>query len=137
MADLVITAGSVLKGSGATTVTGTAGAAITAGQLLYMDTADSNKMKLADANGGGELEVVRGVALHAAAAGQPITYQTAGQITIGATVTVGETYISSDTAGGIRPIADLDAADRVAYVGYAISTTVLQLNIINTGVDRA
>jgi len=137
MADLVITAGNVIKGAGATVASGTAGASITAGQLLYMDTADSNKLKLCDANSSGDVEVIRGVALHAAAPGQPIAYQTAGQITIGATVTVGEIYISSDTAGGIRPIGDLDVGDRVGVVGYAVSTTVLQLNITNTGVDKA
>lgn len=40
MADLTITAANVTAGALATTVTGTAGATITAGQLVYLDTRD-------------------------------------------------------------------------------------------------
>ena len=47
MADLTLTAASVLAGSNATTRLGTAGATITAGQVVYFDDT-TNTFKLAD-----------------------------------------------------------------------------------------
>ena len=50
MAAISITAANVLKSSTGQVSVGTAGATITAGQSVYIDTSDSNKIKLADAN---------------------------------------------------------------------------------------
>jgi hypothetical protein len=132
MADLVITAANVAKGSDATVENGTAGATVTAGQAVYLDTADG-RLKLADNNGTGTRSV-RGVALHGAAAGQPLQIQRAGDITIGATMTAGAAYYLSATAGGIAPAADLAAGMDPILIGMAKSTTVLTIDIIDVGV---
>jgi hypothetical protein len=129
MADLSITAASVLKGTGAVTSNGTAGATITAGQTLYIDTSDSNKLKLFDANASATTSVLAGVALHGASSGQPISYQTAGPITIGATVALGTIYIGSATAGGIAPSSDLASGWYTNILGVATSTSVITINI--------
>lgn len=133
MTDLSITAASVLKGTGAQLGYGTAGAAITAGDTLYIDTADSNKLKLADCDGASALRTCVGIALCDAASGQPVTYQKAGEITLGAILTAGTIYVLSDTAGGIMPAADLEAGDYVTILGVAKSTSVLSMNIFNSG----
>lgn len=132
MSDLSITAASVVAGDGATIARGTAGASLTAGQALYLDAA-SNKMKLADANGAAALRIVRGIALHAAADGQPISYITEGPLNIGATLTVGEIYVLSATAGGVAPKGDLATGHGVSIVGVATSASNLAVNINNSG----
>ena len=110
MADLSVTATQVLKGSGAVVANGTAGATITAGQTLYKDSTDSNKLKLAQCDGTAAEAVCVGIALHASASGQPVQYQTGGTITIGAGAAPAEgmIYTLSDTAGGIAPHTDAD-----------------------------
>lgn len=136
MADIAITAANVLKSSAGSTATGTAGATITAGQCLYIDTGDSNKLKLADADGTSPANTVAGIALHAALSGQPITYVTADTgFTFGGTGTIatGALYLS-DTPGGItQTIADLEAGDKVISLGVLTSTTVLNLRVVTGG----
>lgn len=138
MTDLVITAANVVKGSNAKTRTGVAGTTITAGQTLYKDTTDSDKYKLYDADSATEIvRVLAGVALNSASAGQPITMQYEGNITIGATVAAGTVYLGSDTAGGIMPDADSEAGDYVTVLGIGISTTQIRLKFIDSGVAHA
>lgn len=133
MADLSITVASVAKGSGASVVSGTAGASITAGQALYVDTANSNVMKLADSDASTLAATVAGISLHAALTGQPIAYIANGPITIGATVTAGIFYAGSATAGAICPLSDLTTNAHPCLIGYASSATVIQVGIVNTG----
>lgn len=134
MADIAITASAVVKGSGAQTTTGVAGASITAGMVLYSDTANANVMKPADANLSALASTVAGIALHAALTGQPITYITAGPLTINAVLTAGKIYVLSatDSAGAIAPVADLASGWFTSLLGYASSTTVLNVGIVNT-----
>jgi len=136
MADVSITAANVLKSSTGETFNGTAGAAITQGQVCYVDTADSNKVKLADANGAAALHVVKGIALNAASTGQPVTLctkDTAG-FTVGGTVTQGVVYALSTTAGGIAPIADLiTTGDGVSILGPGLPANKLRLEVQNSG----
>lgn len=135
MADISITAANVQPGSNAKKETGVAGATVTAGQLVYKDASDSNKFKLADCDSAtAAARDVYGVALHGAAAGQPLTVQTAGNITIGATVTSGIPYFSSGTAGGICPFADMASGDYPTFVGWGISATQIKLGISYAGV---
>jgi hypothetical protein len=131
MADLTITAASCLTVDG-NYATGVAGAAITAGQALYIDTANSNVLKLADCDASALASTVAGISLHAAASGQPIRYQTSGTITVGGTMTAGKIYVASATAGGIAPSADLTTNWRTSIIGVATSTTVLTLGINNS-----
>lgn len=133
MADLVITAGSVIAGSSAKKRTGVAGEAMTAGELLYVDAADGNKLKLTDANPA-TAHVVAGIALHAAASGQPITYAMEDDdLTIGATVAIGDVLIASPAAGKIAPVADKATGDYVTVVGVAKSAGKVNFKPIPAG----
>jgi hypothetical protein len=135
MTDLVITAGNVVKGTGATTETLIAGASITAGQSLYKDASDSNKAKLFDADSAtAAARSFYGIALNSASSGQPVVVQTGGNITIGATVAVGVAYYASDTPGGICPFADLESGDYPTIIGIGISTTQIKIQPIAAGV---
>lgn len=137
MADLSITAASVVKatiaGNPVKTKTGTAGAAITAGQAVYRDAA-TNTVKLADADLSAAAAAVVGVALHGAASGQPVTYVTEGPVTVGNILTAGKLYVLSATAGGIAPSSDLAAPLRTGLIGYGYSATVLYVKVIATGI---
>ena len=107
MANLTITAANVIQGSGAVTSTGIAGVAVTAGQSVYLDTTDS-KYKLADADATASVNE-SAIALHAAAADQPLTVQTGGTLAIGATIAIGSAYYVSTTAGSICLESDLSS----------------------------
>ena len=137
MAAISITAANVIPSSTASRSLGVAGATITAGQAVYIDTTDSNKIKLADANGTTPANTFAGIAENGATAGQKISYvtnDTAG-FTIGATVPVlsGDTIWLSPTAGGItKTQADLISGCTVITIGNMLSTTTMNLNP-NTG----
>lgn len=133
MADLTITATSVIQGTGAETEQGTAGASITAGQPVYKDSTDSNKLKLCD----GDVLLTAacvGISLHAAANGQPLLYQKRGILAIGATVAVGQAYYVSLTAGGICPFADLGSGDFPVKIAVGMTTSTVQVLIENPGI---
>lgn len=135
MADITITPANVLKGSDAKVERSkNAGATITAGQIVYLDS-DTDKWKLADANGAtAALAVARGVALNNASDGQPLHVQEEGQITIGGTVVVGTIYVLSATAGGICPAADLATGHRTTILGVGITAAIIDLQIHVSGV---
>lgn len=133
MADLTITAANVVAAADAVRESGTAGATVTAGQLVYLDTSDM-KYKLADSNGAAALRVPSGIALNGAANNQPLMIQKGGDITIGATMTAGVAYYLSDAPGGICPVADLGSGEYPCIVGIAKSASVLSVNIQPSGV---
>lgn len=136
MADLVITAASVVAGSNAETETGAAGEAITAGQAVYRSSTTKKLMK-ADSNGASaEIRTPVGIALNGGALDQPIKFQKSGNITIGAALTPGVAYYLSDTPGGICPVADIGAGEYVCLIGLASSASVLALDIRYTGVSN-
>jgi hypothetical protein len=134
MADISITAANVVAGSDAVRESGTAGATITAGQLVYLDTSDM-KYKLADSNGAAALRVPNGIALNGASNGQPLSVQKGGDITIGGTMTAGIPYFLSDTPGGLCPLPDIGAGEFSCIIGIAKSTSVLAVNIQPSGVS--
>lgn len=134
MADLTITAANVVKGQNASIDrTRNAGEALTAGQAVYIKSSDDKYWK-AQADGTAEEATVAGVALHAAAANQPIAVQTGGEITIGATVVVGTIYVVSAAAGGIAPWADLVSTNKVSILGHGKTAALLVINPTVTGV---
>lgn len=134
MADLSITAASVAKGASCSLENGTAGASVTAGQVVYKDASDSNKFKLADTDSAtAAARTPYGIALHAAGTGQPLQVLTGGLITIGATVAVGVSYWLSGTAGGICPVADVAAGDYPVFLGIGVSTTQIKVVIVEAG----
>lgn len=137
MADLSITAASVLASATALKASGTAGATITAGQPVYIDTADSNKIKVADANASAATAAVAGISLHGASSGQPITYAfDDSAFTPGATLATGNVYVAAANVGAICPVADLVSGDFPAVLFVAKSTTQAVLKIVRGGVAR-
>ena len=134
MADISITAANVIKGSNAVVEAGTAGATITAGQIVYKD-ADDGRYKLADCDSATvAAKSPRGVALNGASNGQPLSIARSGDVTIGGTLTAGTAYYLSPVAGGIAPLADVLSGDNVVLLGLAKTTAILTIDIQDTGV---
>lgn len=134
MADLTITAASVIADSDATIEWGTFGETITAGQAVYRDSSTGKYMKADNNSATAEAKVPRGIALNNGGNGQPGAIVTRGNVTIGATITGGVAYYLSDTAGGICPVADLGSGETSTILGIAISTTKLKVDIQASGV---
>ena len=135
MAAISITAANVLKSSTGQVSVGTSGATITAGQSVYIDTSDSNKIKLADANGTAPANTFAGIALNAASSGQPVSYCTTDNagFTIGATVVAGDTIWLSQTPGGLtKTIGDLSGGIAIV-VGVMLTTTTMNLTPVVGG----
>lgn len=134
MTDLSITATSVVAGSGAKVRNGTAGAAITAGQVVYYDST-TGTYKLADADSAtAAVRSPAGIALNGASSGQPLAVLESGLITPGATMVAGTSYYLSKVAGGIAPVADIASGGYATFLGIATSTTVLKVNMTESGV---
>lgn len=138
MANLTITAANVVPASGAINEYGyLAGASITRGQSVYLDTS-ANTWKLADSNdtaataGSGGV----GIALNDAGSGQPVAVQIGGSLAFGSILTTGLIYCVSATAGSICPYADLTTNDRVTILGVASSGTTLVVRPWATGVVK-
>jgi hypothetical protein len=134
MADLVITAASVVADPSATRTTGQAGEAIAAGKAVYLDPT-TRKWQLADSNSAtAAAKKAGGIALNGAALNQPLTVCTDGPVTMGAPLVAGSPYYLSETPGGIQPAADLGAGENVCLIGFATSTAVLNVDIQAPGV---
>lgn len=134
MAALSITAANVLAGSNASTRQGTAGATITQGQVVYFDDT-TNTYKLADTNSAtAAARSPASIALNGASSGQPLMVLTAGDVTIGATLSAGVAYYLGGTAGSIVPVGDLTTGDYPVIIGIAKSTSVLAVKIVEAGV---
>lgn len=141
MADITVTASNVVAGAGAATTTGTAGAAIAAGEVVFLDATTTGKWQLADSDAAtaaarGQGANV-GIALNSASANQPLVVQTSGPITLGAVLAAGQAVYLSATPGKLCPLADLLAGDYVTLLGLATSTSVLDLDIQYSGVASA
>lgn len=132
MADLSVTPSNVIAGTNSTRDHGTAGETITAGKAVFLN-ATTNKWMLSDNNGTGT-RTVHGIALNGASLNQPLAIHKSGDITIGATLTPGTAYYLSATAGGICPVADLDAGMDPVLIGIAKSASVLAVDIQDPGV---
>lgn len=134
MASLSITAANVIAGSNAVVEHGTAGATITAGQVVYKDSSDG-KYKVADADSAtAAARDPRGIALNGASNGQPLAIIRKGDVTIGATMVAGLAYYLSPTPGEIGVVADVLSGDDPIILGQAKSTTVLTVDIQDPGV---
>lgn len=131
MADLTITASNVVPTNPAAGRVYTAGEAVTAGQVVYQHTDD--KAYKADTSTAAKA-AAKGITLNAAAAGQPVSVLESGPLAFGAILTAGQVYCVSDTAGGIRPVADNGSGDYVTVLGIATSTSVLNVDISQSGV---
>lgn len=112
------------------------GATISAGQPLYLDTAD-NEHKLADANASATTADVKGIAVTPGVDGGYGYIAVSGSIVlVGTTMAVGETYYAGPTAGQIIPDGDLTTNDRVTRLFTASSATEAKLSIEATGITH-
>lgn len=132
MTALVITPANVVAGAGAKSLTGKLSETVTQGQVACRD-ATTKKFGKADSDGAASLRSAIGIFLTAGSLNQPAVVHTEGPITIGAALVVGERYFVGETAGGLIPSADLSAGEYVTYVGTAISASVLDVKIHNSG----
>ena len=153
MADVTITATSVLKGTVAqaadvkvveslftriaeniiTDGTLLSAVTLTRGQVVYRDTSVSPAvLRLAQCDGTAAESVAYGFVLGDVGAGQPVLVQTGGPITPGGTLVVGMPYALSANAGAICPVGDLVSTNKFTLIGWASTTTILQMTIINS-----
>ena len=135
MANVAPVTGSVLRSANGRKSEGKALEAIAQGDVLYEDPA-TKKLGLAQCDDTAIKATVKGVALNAAAAEQPVDYCTVDPdgLTLGAaTLAQGTVLVLSPTPGKMRPVADLEASDRVVTLGVASSATKLILSIHNSG----
>lgn len=132
MADLSITAANVGV-RGATTIDVVrVGENVTQGQTAYYNESDQLYYK-ADANASATTAAAVGVFLSAASTSGYAALMRKGQVNLGATLTAGETYVVSATAGGIAPIADTTTGWWITILGTAVSSSELTLDIRATG----
>lgn len=129
MADISITATAVTAALAHNVTTKPAGATITAGQTVYLDAA-TGKWLLADADSATVVaRTPTGIALNGGSINQPITVKTSGEVTMNAVLTLGEAYFQSPVPGGIAPRADVLSGDLLVLIGFARTTTVLNVGI--------
>lgn len=136
MADLTITAASVVPSTGATFKDGVAGANIVQGQPVYEDIADGKKWKPCDSNVSAAAAAAIGIALNAASLDQPVRIQNAGDINLGATLAIGTIYVVSNNAGGIAPSADGATGWYTTILGIAKTTAILTMSLKASGVAK-
>jgi hypothetical protein len=136
MADISITAANVI--ASATAVVRKEynfGAAVTAGQLVYLDT--NNKWQLADADAavtGNGITDLRGIALAGGANNQPAAVVTEdSDFTPGGTLTNGTAVYGSDNAGAVTHDVPSTSSFPVS-LGIAKSTSKMVLKPVASGV---
>lgn len=132
-ADLSITASAVVPSANAQINEATAGATITAGQLIYLDTTDLDnrsrpKAKLADANSStAAVRSVAGISINGASAGQRVSYvyQDPALVIAASGLTANTILVLSATAGGIAPAADVTTGWFLSVVAVVKSGTTI------------
>lgn len=137
MAAVTITATAIIPAAGAAIETAyLAGATITRGQSVYLDTAASPPVwKLADADlsalGAGSSDV--GISLSDVATGQFMQVFKGGNLGMGVCLTAGKVYCVNTVAGEIIAHAELASGCRVTILGVATSTSNLNSRMWYTG----
>ncbi len=134
----------MLPGVGAQTKTYPAGGALTPGQAVYANTAAPVAVLAASCNakGGSQAAAYLGIALNGAAVGQPVSVQLSGLITlpttgVGTVLVVGGSYMLSETAGDICPVADLLTGDFPVFIGFAPNVNQINMTPVLAGVAHA
>lgn len=137
MSNLSQTAANVKLG-GANTITRNVqyGESVTQGMPVYKKSSDGKYYK-ADANVTAAEAAAVGIAISPNATDGYGVIATSGPVDLGATLTVGETYYVSDTAGAIMPAADVSTGEYVTALGVATTAALLELQIQASGVQRA
>ena len=138
MAAITVTPGSVLRVDGEVANGYLAGATITAGMAVYVDTAGAVQIATnASSSGSGVNSPRVGVALNGGSIGQPIQILgPGGTVNIGGTVAVGKEY-KIGTAGGIIPVDDTAGTEWSTFLGMGITTAQIKLSVNVSGVQAA
>lgn len=140
MADISVTATAVVTVSGSTVI-GTAGEAIDAGEFVYKKASDS-KYYLADCDAAAvaadsQSDNVVGIALCSSGVSQPIKIQTTGSVTINSVLTAGTVLYLSNTAGKVTATyADIASTDWITTLGVPSAATVMALDINRTAIQK-
>jgi len=142
MADLSQTAANVGVNDASTVIAAVqVGEAVTQGQPGYLNDADSKYYGCdgTNATGAAAKAEAAGIFLTPAAAdGYAAFAFSPGNVDLGATLTVGETYVVSGlTAKAIGPLSDLAAGDWVTILGVADAADNLVMDILASGMQRA
>lgn len=122
--------------AGALVRTGTAGVAIAAGEVVYLNSA-TGLLGLADADASAAAAAAIGIAVNSAAVGQPVTVLYEGTITnTGAILKQGVNYVLANVAGDIAEgVADLtEDTSYVTAIGIGQTTTSIKIKINVGGV---
>lgn len=109
---------------------------VSAGEPLYLNS--SGKYALADANNTAATAEASAMAMTPGVLdGYGVVAIRGNIILVGATLTVGEAYIVSTTAGGIKPESDAKTTgDYITELGRASSSSQLDLNFNATGIQE-
>jgi hypothetical protein len=132
-ADLSITASAVVPSASAQINEAFAGATITAGQLIYLDSTDLDtksrpKAKLADCNSAtAGVRSVAGIAINGASAGQRVSYvyHDPALVIAASGLTANTILVLSATAGGIAPAADVTTGWYLSVIAVVKSGTTI------------
>jgi hypothetical protein len=135
VSDFAVTAANVLPSAGANFARGTAGVALTAGQYIAIQ---AGLVQLYGATLSAPLNVLRGVTVDAAAAGQPVVYVASDPaLTPGFTTIAGALVIGSANAGNAAPAADLVTGMVTTVAGIGLAGNQLNFNPYTAGVAHA
>lgn len=128
MANLTITEANVrLSTENSRTKQLLGGEAIDIGEVVYYDTS-TQKYKLAEAGDTSAKSQATHIAITKCAADNDYFIGVElGEMVIGATITLGEIYVVSATAGKICPSGDLTTGDYITIIGVPKTTTVLDV----------
>lgn len=140
MADLVVTAADVESATGRPEegTSGEAGFAV--GKSVYKSLSDNlwylaqNDVSAAASGAGSKVGIVLSCG---PGANQPCKVHVEGDIDVGATLTVGETYYIGAGAGGICAVADIANPKYVTALGVATAADNLRMKPCISGVQRA
>ena len=139
MADLTQTATAVHAHLGATVSLRNIGqAGLVPGDWVYLDSSDSSHKK-AIGTGLAEAAVVGMLVGYAPAIGDYAPVATAGDVDVGATLTVGggPLIISAANAGKMAPIADLSTGEFGSVLGKQVAADKFTIEISNASVASA
>ncbi len=133
MADLTIVALNVVADFNAVIVVGVAGEALSAGDVVYADSTDSDELKQAQHDGTAAEAAAVGIVLADALDTAAVTYIQSGELALGTILTAGAVYVVSANLGKIAVDADPGSADYKTVIGVAKSTSTLEVKFIVGG----
>jgi hypothetical protein len=132
-ADYSVTAANVVPSSNASIRRATAGASITAGQAVAIDS--SGLVQLYSSTGSGALHVFAGISVNGAASGQPILFATSDTaFTPGFSIAAGAIVIGSATGGKLCPAGDLASTNYLTIVGVGIGNNQISFAPLAAGI---